>query len=176
MAKRKKKQVGITLSLSTYDDIFSGFDIRHFSERALSDDFLVEAKKASKEKISGKLELNLSIPKKERNLKDEIVIKKRLQSHFHKHHKSIQKEIVSTKINGLIMTFAGTVMLIFAGYLSSLKSEIFFIHLTKTLLEPTGWFLAWTGMDNIIYQWKSLQPDLEFYKKMSECEIEFIST
>ena len=176
MTKRKKKQAEITLSLDTYDDIFSDFDLRHFSERALSDDFLVEAKKASREKSSGRLELNFSIPKKERNLKDEAVIRKRLQSHFHKHHKIIQKEITSTKKNGLFMTIAGLIMLVFAGYLSSLKSEVFFIHLTKTLLEPAGWFLAWSGMDNIIYHWKSLQLDLEFYKKMSECEIEFIST
>jgi len=175
MRKRKKARPQITLSLDTYDDIFSDFDIRHYSERTLSDDFLFEAKKASREKSSGRLELNFSIPKKERNLRDEAVIIKRLKAHFHKHHNRIQKEISATKKNGAMMTFAGIVMLVFAGYLSSLKSDEFIIHLTKTLLEPAGWFLAWTGMDNIIDQWKSLKHDLEFYKKMSECEIEFLS-
>ncbi|MBE7412288.1 MAG: hypothetical protein L6Q54_14515 [Leptospiraceae bacterium] len=175
MNRRRTGREAITLSLKQYDEIFSDFDVRHFSERALSDDFLFEAKKASREKISGELELKFSIPKRKRNLKHEDIIIKRLKDHFHKHHLQIQNDISSTKKNGAIMTFFGIGMLVVAGYLSSLKSEKFIIHLTKTLLEPAGWFLSWTGMDNIIDQWKTLKNDLEFYKKMSQCDIEFIS-
>ena len=47
------KKSEISLSLDNYDDIFSDFDPRPFSQRALSDDFLIEAKKASRDKVSG---------------------------------------------------------------------------------------------------------------------------
>lgn len=40
----------ISLVLDTYDDIFSDFDPRPYGERALSSDFLDEAKKAARDK------------------------------------------------------------------------------------------------------------------------------
>jgi hypothetical protein len=46
----------IKLMLDTYDDIFSDFDPRPFSQRTLSEDFLEEARKASREKEMGNIE------------------------------------------------------------------------------------------------------------------------
>ena len=40
----------ISIWLETYDDIFSDFDPKAYSERVLSDDFLVEIRKVSYEK------------------------------------------------------------------------------------------------------------------------------
>ncbi len=44
----------LSIWLDIYDDIFSDFDSRPFHERALSDDFIHEAKKMAKEKPGDK--------------------------------------------------------------------------------------------------------------------------
>ncbi|MBI4652464.1 hypothetical protein HY745_14550 [Candidatus Desantisbacteria bacterium] len=74
--------VQVSLQIDSYDDIFSDFDPRPFSERTLSDDFLLESKKAFREKESGRFELRFLIPIKERKLESEKIIKKRLTDHF----------------------------------------------------------------------------------------------
>ena len=50
----------IPLVLDSYDDIFSDFDPRPYSERAMSGDFLLECKKASAEKKK-KIHLSTSL-------------------------------------------------------------------------------------------------------------------
>ena len=82
----------ISLILDSYDDIFSDFDPRHFSERALSDDFLIEAKKAARDK-AGVYELRFLVPKQQRNFEHEHLIRMRLKEHFKKHYRKIQHKI-----------------------------------------------------------------------------------
>ena len=48
----------ISIWLDNYDDIFSGFDPKPYSERVLSDDFLTEVGKVCKEKDEGIDEFN----------------------------------------------------------------------------------------------------------------------
>lgn len=83
--KRKIFEISeVSLWLDSYDDIFSDFDPRPYSQRALSDDFLEEAKKAVKEKKTGELELRLLVPHSQRDLEKEIIIKRRLREYFKK--------------------------------------------------------------------------------------------
>lgn len=58
------RQGNISLILDSYDDIFSDFDPRPFSEKALSDDFLVECKRAARDKDRSVVELKLLVPTK----------------------------------------------------------------------------------------------------------------
>ena len=85
------KHGNISLILDSYNDIFSSFDPRPYNEKALSDDFLIECKRAARDKDDHGFELILSVPKLKRNVNDEFKIKKRLREHFHKH--SLEKEI-----------------------------------------------------------------------------------
>ncbi len=164
----------ISLLLDSYDDIFSDFDPRPFSNRALSDDFLIEAKKAARDKEDS-LELRFLIPKNKRNFEHEILIKKRLRDHFKKHAGMIEKEIKGISRKGKIMAAAGILMIMIATYLLSLGSDNIFIHFLIVLLEPGGWFTAWTGLDEIYYTAKSRKPDFEFYDKMNKADIHFIT-
>ena len=68
----------IPLILQSYNDIFSSFDPRSYSEKAISVDFIEEAQRASMYKNGDRIELTLAIPKKIRNLNDESKIKKRI--------------------------------------------------------------------------------------------------
>ena len=66
---KELRQANISLILDSYEDIFSSFDPREYSERALSDDFLIECNHAAMDKGEG-IELILSMPKNKRNFNE----------------------------------------------------------------------------------------------------------
>jgi hypothetical protein len=169
-------QDNISLKLANYDDIFSDFDPRPYSERALSVDFLGEAKRASIDKPSGEIELRLMVPKKSRNLKIEEVIKKRLRSHFERHAKKIKLQNKKILRNGSIFTASGIgIMLIATFTLFGYSQSNIFTHFLTILFEPAGWFLFWEGLDQVVFESKKTNPELEFYQKMTNSDINFIS-
>ncbi|MEK6850597.1 MAG: hypothetical protein AABX85_03405 [Nanoarchaeota archaeon] len=165
----------ISILLDNYDDIFSDFDPRPFTHRSLSDDFLIEAKKAVKSAESGRdtFDLSFMIPKNQRNLEHEILIKRRLREHFRRHSLIIQEEINDVKIRGMSMLIAGVLMILIATYLLSIEIKNYLVYVLIAILEPGGWFTGWTGLDEIYYTTKQKRPDLEFYQKMTRCEISF---
>lgn len=165
----------ISLLLSDYTDIFSDFDPRPYSQRALSDDFLSEARKASRDMASGRIELKLLMPAAKRDPHQEAAIRKRLHEHFRKHHDLHRAEMKGMIRRGLLSTAMG-IMLMFIATLILFKdghsiTNSFFI----ILLEPAGWFFFWTGLDQVIFESKKKMPDLGFYEKMTRCEIDFLS-
>lgn len=162
----------ISLLLDSYDDIFSDFDPRPFVNRSLSDDFLLEAKRAALDK-QGALELSFMIPKNARNFEHEILIKKRLREHFKKHAILINEEVKEIKRKGIFMGLAGVFMIMIAAFVLSIEIQNWLTHFLVVLLEPAGWFTAWTGLDEIYYTTRERKPDLEFYKKMTQAEIKF---
>ena len=184
MAKGKEKEIDerallekgeVSLVVEDYNDIFSDFDPRHFSHKALSVDFLDETRRATREIAPGKFGLRFLLPKEKRNAKDEEVIKKRLREHFKKHADLLEKDYKGIIIQGIYFLIAGLVFMFTAAYI------LFFYHnkinLVKeflvVLLEPGGWFLFWEGLSLIIFKSKVSKPDLEFYRKMVNSEIIF---
>lgn len=164
----------ISLRLNNYDDIFSNFDPRIYSEKALSSDFLEEAKRASRDKSSGELVLQFLVPQKIRNDGDENLIKRRLREHFRKHYLMLVKDVKRTKERGILMAFAGVLFLAIAAYISTLNLDGFLSHFILVVLEPAGWFTAWTGLDEMYYTVRQKRPDLDFYEKMSNAELVFV--
>ncbi len=173
--EESEKQANISLILDTYDDIFSDFDPRPYSERAMSDDFLNEMRNASRDKPSGGIELTLSMPADKRNLTKEGLIKRRLIEHFKKHHLEMQREYKRIRNKGITLAAIGISMITAASYLASLKLESFWFHFLIILLEPGGWFLGWTGLDQLYYTIEEHKKDMRFYDKMTRCEITFVS-
>jgi len=165
----------ISLWLDTYDDIFSDFDPRPYSERSLSDDFLLEAKKAAKEKSSGKIELKFLIPDDRRNHELENVIKKRLHGHFKRHHDILHEEMTGIVKNGVAFVAIGVLMMVLAAYVAIMAANNFLLTLVVVLLEPGGWFMLWFGLDKIFYGYNQKNSELQFYEKMTKCEISFLS-
>lgn len=165
----------ISLKLNSYIDIFSSFDPRPFSERALSVDFIDEAKRASRDKISGKLELRILIPKKLRDLQKEKVIKKRLREHFGKYtlaEKDKYKKILQT---GWGFVLSGILIMFLAAFFLYGDDQGRFYHFLLILFEPAGWFLFWEGLDLIIFEAKTIKPEYEFNDKLAKCDIVFYS-
>jgi hypothetical protein len=174
--KEKKellKKSEISLILEGYNDIFSDFDPRSYTQRALSDDFLIEAKKASRDKISG-IGLTLLIPRKNRKITDEIKIKRRIKEHFKNHYEQLHKQIQTTKRRGWKFVISGVITMFLASIAMFYESSrTIWSSFLITLLEPAGWFLFWEGLDLVIFDSKKSSPDYEFYKKMTKCEISF---
>ncbi len=172
--KRRLLQMSeIGISLDGYDDIFSDFDPRPYSERSLSDDFLLECKKAAREKTSGTIDLKFLIPSASRDLKAEETVRRRLHEHFRKHHGLLEGEVKAIRRKGVLMVLAGFAMMMVATRLRDAEPSGFVHELFITMLEPSGWFTTWFGFDQVLYTAGQKGPDLDFYAKMASCEIHF---
>ena len=167
------REGNISLILDFYDDIFSDFDPRDYSEKSLSDDFLAECKKAAIDK-KNKLELRLLVPKQKRNLIEEVLIKKRLREHFHKHFKEEKTELNKIKLFGLLWFLLGTLVIIGGTFLYPYRENNFFYTLVFIISEPASWFFFWEGLYKIFIISKKSLPYYNFYRKMSNSEIHFI--
>jgi len=165
----------ISLWLDTYDDIFSDFDPRPFSQRAMSIDFLDEIKRASREKVSGQIELKFLMPSKLRSVETELNIKRRLREHFKKHEESLKEEKTRGFQYGLFLAGLGFLFMFIGVFFHYLFGERVLTDILVTLFEPLGWFMMFYGFDNAFYTIKQKKPEIVFYEKMSKAEISFIS-
>ncbi len=176
-AEEKQKLLELTqlsLWIDEYDDIFSDFDPRPYQQRALSDDFLSEAKKVSKERPSGATELKLLVPESKRNPNQETIIRKRLRDHFKLQQIILEKEVKSVINRGALFVVLGIVFMITATYiLFNFEENSLIISFLITVLEPAGWFLFWEGSNLVLFEAKEKKPELEFYEKLIKCEIKF---
>ena len=166
----KFREGNISIVLDSYDDVFSDFDPRHYEVRALSDDFLLECKKAALVK-KDKPELIFLIPKKRRNYADEVKIKKRLKEYFHKHFNEQKRGIKKLRGLGVFWFALGALAMALMPFL--LEYEQFAYKILIIMAEPAGWFFFWEGLYMFFITAKDKKPDYDFYKKMSTSEIHF---
>ncbi len=166
----------VSILLDSYDDIFSDFDPSEYSERTLSDDFIIQAKKFSRNKSENKkMSLRLLLPANKRNEQEERMIIKRLHSYFKSIHQVLESEVKKANIRGLIFTLIGAIIMIVASYISFMKPEKYHVHFLLVLFEPAGWFLLWTGFDHLANSSKETKKDLDFYFRMTKSEIKFFT-
>ncbi len=158
----------VILQLDDYDDIFSDFDMRPYSKRALSIDFLDEIKRATGDKSIGAVELLLHTPHAQRNEAHELVIKERLAAHFKRHFDLAKKDKFHVLRRGWGMVFVGIAFMIAATFVAHEGAdESLLLSFLLIFLEPAAWFLLWEGMDLVIFHSKTITPELDFYRKMS---------
>jgi hypothetical protein len=168
------REGNIPLILDSYDDIFSDFDPRSYSEKALSDDFLSECKRAARDKEFG-AELRFFVPQAKRKLGEEKEIKKRLKDHFKKHYLILKKERKKELKLGLSFVLAGIILMLTATFILFRLEETFMSSFLIIILEPGGWFFFWEGLDIVVFRPKSSKSEQNFYKKMSDCSMKFLS-
>ena len=173
--KNLLEKAHISLLLDSYDSLFSDFDPRPYHERALSDDFLVEAKRAIREAEPGVFEMRFLIPKHFKNAHEEEIIKERLHHYFQKQAHSVHMQARGIVRKGILLTLLGFVLMFGASYISRVLGSTLLLDFIKVIMEPSGWFLVWYGCDQIFYDAKSLKPELEFNHKMAKAEVFFDS-
>ncbi len=175
--KQKLRQMSlVSMWLDGYDDMFSDFDSRQYSQRLLSEDFLAETKREVRDTATGKIELSFLIPAGKRNPYHESVIRKRLHDHFRKHHTLQHEHQRKLLRQGYSFILIGFLAMFLATYiLFSFTEDSFLTHFLAIVFEPAGWFFFWEGLDMIIFESKEKKPELEFYEKMHNCSISFSS-
>ncbi len=182
LSKKEKEEIvhlledgEVGLWLDSYDFIFSDFDHRHFSQRSISQDFLEEAKRATKEIDHGKWGFKLLLPNKLRKRDTEIVIKKRLRQHFHKHAIRLQEESKKITRKSLLLCCFGFLLMIGAALILNYQKENIYFSFLRIIVEPAGWFMVWFGLDNLFYKRTENKNDYDFYNRMFRAEIKFES-
>lgn len=176
MEKRElTKTPSVSIWLDRYEDVFSDFDSRPFNERALSDDFIAEAKKIAKEKPGGKIELKLLLPASGRNHETEEVIVRNLHTHFRHFAHVMEGEIKYKRRKGLLLSASGFLVMALAVYIISISGNRLYLNLLRVVFEPSGWFLVWVGFEDIFRESRVRKTELDFNSKMAHAEISFVS-
>lgn len=159
----------IFLRLEQYDDIFSDFDMRDHSKRAISVDFLEELRRASRDKSDCGIELILHAPAQYRDESKEATIRERLNAHFRRHYGLLLAEKRRVMSLGIGMLILGVISMVAATLiLFKDPSKSILLSFLVVFLEPAAWFLLWEGMDQIIFNSKNINPELDFYRKMAD--------
>ncbi len=165
----------ISIWIDKYDDVFSEFDSRPFSDRALSDDFLREVRKIASEKTTGEIRLKFHLMEDQRNPESEKIILNNLNKHFLHIAEQIKGEQRQDLHRGYILLGLGSALILFLFYLTTLPGEIAYMSGIHLMLEPVGWFMTWTGLDHVFQISRKGKSTLDFNKRMSVAKIAFSS-
>jgi len=164
----------ISIILDSFDDIFSDFDPRPYSERILSDDFLNECKNRLRNTADSPeraLELRLMLPSKLRNNKDELMVRKRLKQYFEAQYKLNLRKLNEIKRTGILWFIFGSLVMVIITYLSKFTGFIY--DFLVILGEPAGWFAFWEGLVKVFIDSKEKESELDFYKRFSGTKVVF---
>ncbi len=163
-----KETLEVSLRIEKYEDIFSSFDMRPYSKRALSVDFLDEIRRATSEKKDVGVEMTLHLLEKDRKEYEENIIKERLAAHFKRHFHLLSEKKRQMIRTGSVMIAMGVMAMVAATFiLFQDPSDSMFLSFLLVFLEPAAWFMLWEGADLILFNSKNINPDLDFYRKMS---------
>jgi len=165
----------ISIAIDFYDDIFSDFDPRPFSQRELSKDFLAELSSRHMETRKGQIEVRFFIPALERDGKIEQIIKKRLREHFESDLKILSEEVQRGQRRGLLYMAIGFVFLFTELMGATFQSESFLQKTIGILLVPAGWYGMFTGIEKLIETSDRLRPKREMARKFTKCNYIFFS-
>lgn len=172
VTRQRKKDI-VNMWLDKYDEIFSDFDPSPYAQRAISDDFIAEAKKTCSGKDKAIREFNLLLPEQVRDEKTEIAVSERLHSYFRNKLHQYNINFKETQKKGILLSISGIILLAILTYLLSVNIFSPFIKIIFTIIEPAGWFLIWIGLDYFFFTNKSKKPDRDFYKKVAAARIQF---
>ena len=166
----------IAITLDTYDDIFSDFDPRPYSQREMSEDFLKEISRRYMEGKHGRFEVHFTIPSAERDLKAEALIKKRLREQFTFMVKRESDAIKKTKDRGYLYMFIGFFILLLDTYFYFyLSYESIIYHLITILLVPAGWYGMFTGIGKVIDEPFDAVERKKLHEKFERADFSFMS-
>lgn len=163
----------IRIWLDGYGDLFSDFDPRPYRHRALSDDFLAQVRKVSRDRGAGPPVLMLLMPAGSRNGETEKEITGRLHSFFVKTNRQLLDVRKRNYRLGILQVLAGFALMVAASFLSYQPAKPWSAHLVLVLFEPAGWFLFWMGLDRLIAANAKSKKDRQFYALLSGARIGF---
>ncbi len=165
-----KKIKKLSIWLDDYEEIFSDFDPRPYSQRVLSDDFFNEIKKLSLEDLPHKIELNLILENIQRDKKLEKIIIDRINGYFeYRYKETIKKNNRILKQSALFLILGG-LMITYIHYMHLKLGEY---TLFLELIHPASWFLSWEALHLFVFEYLESKPFERFLGKVSNSKITF---
>ena len=163
------------LWIDTYDDLFSDFDPRPFTERIISDDFIVEMNKLTAEHDEHIKSICFQIPKAARDEGSEKIIRKRLIADFQRQYRLFSRSWSLNCRVGIIIVAGGLTSLALAVFVAQTGLDQLAKDIVKVVLEPAGWFMMWTGLDKVAFGGRASKRKRDFYRRLSKSKVEFVS-
>lgn len=173
--KRLARSSQVGLSIDSYDDLFSDFDPRSYKERQLSEDFLSELRRFFFDKNPESLDVVFLIPARVRKTATENIIKRRLHIYFHKKNREVAAEVAHIRSRNLAKVAISVLLMVSTGYLATRAGQVLWMNILKVMVEPASWFLFWTSMEKLIDARRSKARELNYFRRLSECKIVFLS-
>ena len=160
----------VVIALDSYDDIFDDFDIRNYSQRGISYDFLEELKRRVKNAKG--IRLILLVPKNKRSRRVEKIIIKRLRGFFKERAAYWERKANQTLKRGLAYITIGILLLLLIGWLEGSLGGRWEYLITNFLFVPS-WFFVWGGLDKIVEGYPKQREGFLFYSLLSKSKIRF---
>jgi len=164
----------IQISLDTYDDIFSDFDPRPYSQRELSQDFLHEMQQRYLETPQGRIEVRFDLPAGVRDPKLDATAKKRIRDHFEIERKREEAKILHIKWKGVKYVVLGSGALIVATLPLLEWSDNVLMNIGSTILMPIAWFFSFTGASIYVDDWKEARERAVFCARFEKANYVFV--
>jgi len=163
----------ISFWLDVYDDIFSDFDPRSYHKRRLSEDFLDEIKAAFKYHKNHTEGLVLLLPRERRKeeIEEGIInqvktqLQLRLDNAARKEKKMLRRGL-ALLVSGVLIMYIDSLITV-KGYNGQLMVML------RIVMEPGSWFMMWTGLDALFYDYREARMETAFYKKIIALKMRF---
>ena len=163
----------LSIWLDAYDDIYSDFDSRNYTKRRISEDFIEELQMALKYRSDLPDSIILYLPAAQRNIAIENGIIVSLKDQIRGRYYTLIGKIRRITLRGVFLLLGGFGLMLGVAFFS-LKSEAGNLAIfLKILLEPASWFMLWTGLDLLIFDFRKIKKESVFYNKISQMAIHF---
>ena len=163
--------MSVQIAIDNYDDLFSDFDIRDYSERYISSDFLNELRlRANKVKNENDINIIFIVGDKERNVEYEKIIAGRLKTFFNNRYESNKNKRRKILLGMFLFELIGIIFMLLAIYIEKYAS----VYLKDFLLIPS-WFFIWNGFEKYINNKKIVDRNIKYYSKLIKSTITFKS-
>jgi hypothetical protein len=162
--------VEVPIAIETYDDLFSDFDVRDYSSRALSWDFLDELR--VRMRWSWKkpdLKVVFLIPPAARSPSDEALISARIQRFYQERSLHYRAECRRATGKTILFIVIGLALSVLANLVAG---RFDFLPLFNEFLLIPAWFFVWSGLD-LLGKRAEIDHKRRYYGALSASGIEF---
>jgi len=163
----------VKIILDTYDDIFSDFDPRPYSQRELSDDFVKEIQRRYLETPAGKIVVHFDMPAGTRDPKTDALVKRRIRDYFEVERKREEKLVREMQNKGVKYVVLGSIALVGATLpLLEWPNDVW-VNTLSAIVTPMAWYLSFTGTSMFLDDWRSTHANVKLYSRFEKANYVF---
>lgn len=163
----------LSLWLDTYDDIYSDFDSRHYLKRRISEDFIDELRMSLKYRKDQPDALILLLPANQRHIDIEKEITMSIKEQMKDRFDMLVEKVRNILIRGVLLLCSGLVLMGISAFVTLKKPAGYLPLLLRISLEPASWFMLWTGLDLLIYDYRRTKKEKSFYNSLTAMTVHF---